>query len=68
MKVIKDKSGNFVSVRHFKNSKKDKDTGLKFNTSKGEVYSVYETSNNRLYIIRKSPDGRKYKVYLEILK
>lgn len=60
--------GNFIAIK----SEKVKDTtlvstGNTYTDSKGEVYTVYKTKNEKLFIIRMSKStGKKYKQYLKI--
>jgi hypothetical protein len=65
--VKTDNKGNYVAVSTVKVKVADKDTGKTYTDSKGEVYKVYVTSTNRLYILRKSKKtGKEYKQYLDV--
>lgn len=66
--VVKDQSGNYVAVK--KSSATDstslKATGKTFTDAKGTVYPVYISVNNKLFVIKISKTGNKYRYYLKV--
>lgn len=62
-----DASGNYVVVKPAKDTTKpvDRNTGKTFTDSKGNIWPVFESRSKRLYALRTSKTGNKYKVYLD---
>ena len=59
-------NGNYVSITKAKTDTTPKATGKTFTDSKGKVYPVYITSNDKLYVLRTSKSGNQYKQYLKL--
>lgn len=65
--VKKDANGNYTAIRSSRSdSTVAKPTGKTYTDTKGNVYPVYISINNKLYIIRTSRTGNKYKQYLKL--
>ena len=64
----KDSKGNYIQVASKAKTKaKAIDTGKTYTTNKGEVFKVYKTEKDRLFIIRTSAKtGKTYNQYLKI--
>ena len=58
--VRKDSAGNFIQVRH------DSTTGKTFTDYNGVKHPVYKTKSGKLYFIRTSDKGNKYRSYLKL--
>jgi Na+-transporting methylmalonyl-CoA/oxaloacetate decarboxylase beta subunit len=64
--VKTDINDNYIAIKT-KDSSINKPTGKTYTDSKGEVYPVYITANNKLYVIRTSKKtGNQYKQYLKL--
>ena len=65
--IVKDAQGNYAAVKAKKDSTKSADlsTGKTFTDPKGNVWPVYKSSTGRLYALRVSNSGTKYKQYLD---
>lgn len=59
-------NGNYVSVTKARTDTAPKSTGQTFTTAKGDVYPIYKSVNDKLYIIRTSKAGNQYKQYLKL--
>lgn len=61
-----DAAGNYIAVKSVKDTTKSSDlnTGKTFTDSKGGVWPVYKSSTGRIYALRTSKTGNKYKQYL----
>lgn len=60
-----DPSGNYIEMKKLvKDSSKP--TGKTFTTSKGEIFQVYISGKDKLYVIRTSKSGTQYKQYLKL--
>lgn len=61
-------NGNYVSVTKSRTSidTTPKSTDKTFTDSKGKVYPVYISSNDKLYVLRTSKAGNQYKQYLKL--
>lgn len=65
-KVVKDSTGNYVTVTSVKKKSTSTKTG-KFLTIKDVKYPIYKGSKGGLYVIRTSKkSGKEYKQYLKI--
>jgi hypothetical protein len=63
----KDASGNYVAVQSVSDSTKANKTGSTYTDSKGNVFPVYISKNQKLFIIRvSSKTGKPYNYYLKI--
>jgi hypothetical protein len=59
------KDGNFVAVTSTKIAFTDTITDKTYTDSKGTVYPVYKSKNEKLYIWKTSRNGNLYKFYLK---
>lgn len=59
-------NGNYVAITKAKADTTPKATGQTFTDAKGNVYPVYKSVNDKLYIIRTSRNGNQYKQYLKV--
>jgi len=59
------KDGNFVAVTSTKIAFTDTITGKTYTDSKGVVYPVYTSKNEKLYVWKTSRNGNLYKFYLK---
>jgi hypothetical protein len=59
-----DAAGNYVAIHKAKDTTLIS-TGKTFTDSKGNVWPVYKTSAGRIYALRVSKSGNKYKQYLD---
>lgn len=62
-----DASGNYIAVKSVRDTTKSAGiaTGKTFTDSKGNAWPVFKSSTGRIYALRTSKTGNKYKVYLD---
>jgi hypothetical protein len=66
-KVKQDKNGNFTAVQKEKIKSDSTATGKTFTTSKGEVFAVYKSAQDKLFINRVSKkSGKAYRQYIKV--
>lgn len=61
--VRKDGNGNYVQVKKV-DTASARQTGKTFTDLKGKKYPVWQSTRGKLFVIRESRDGRKYKYYI----
>lgn len=67
--VKQNAEGNYEPVKKEQAAKKSeaKSTGKTYTDNKGETYPVYESKNNKLFIIKTSKKtGKNYNYYLKV--
>lgn len=62
--IVKDSQGNYRSVKDTAKVS-DISTGKTFTDPKGNIWPVYHTKTGRVYALRVSKSGTKYKQYLD---
>lgn len=61
------KDGNYIALNAAKIADKgNKPTGKTFTDTKGNIYPVMVSKNNKLFYVRTSKTGNEYKVYIKL--
>ena len=66
-KVTTTKDGNYIALNAAKTANEgNKSTGKTFTDTKGNIYPVMVSKNNKLFYVRTSKTGNEYKVYIKL--
>lgn len=63
--VIKDVNGNYTAIKKDYVKGELKTTGKTYTDSKGQVFPVYITEKEKLFVVKTSKSGNEYRFYLK---
>lgn len=59
-----DKNGNYTAITRVSDSSQYKPINKTFTTKDGQIYPVYISDKNKLFIIKTSKAGKNYRYYI----